>query len=105
MRALTWFTTFLAAPVAVLAVPANNEAASPMSEATSTFASQRAAAPPPCKRMNPPPSEAQTRARFAQFVQVFVGSKKNISKAFEFIAADYIVRPAHPPVAFLLSAS
>jgi len=100
MRSLTWFTTLIAAPLAVLAVPADNTAVSPLSK--TIFARQGAAAPPPCKRMNPPPSEAETRARFAQFVQVFVGPKKNIFKAFEFIAADYI---NHNPMARNGSAS
>ena|ERR1700742_2813885 len=52
---------------------------------------QRLPAPPPCKRMSPAPSEAETKARFDKFVQAFVGPKKNISEAFTYIAADYIV--------------
>jgi hypothetical protein len=75
MLVLTWFTALLIA--------------SPF-----TFAQRRPAgpAPVPCKRMSPPPSEAETRTRFNSFVQAFVGPKKNISEAFEYIAADYIVR-------------
>jgi hypothetical protein len=33
----------------------------------------------------------ETAARFAAFVEAFVGKSKNITKAFEYIAEDYIV--------------
>jgi hypothetical protein len=79
MRAVTLLIALLATSIGALATPSDNEVA------------QRKPAPPPCKRMSPPPSEAETKARFGQFVEVFVGPKKDISKAFEFIAADYIV--------------
>jgi hypothetical protein len=101
MRTLTWFTALIAAPLAVLAVPADKNTAT--RESHSIRANKRVPAPQPCERMNPPPSEQETRARFAQFVQVFVGSKKSISKAFEFITADYIVCVAHSLIAFYFS--
>lgn len=57
---------------------------------------ERATAPPPCKRvLDPAPTANETAARFNTFVQAFVGAqggKKNITKAFEYIAEDYIVR-------------
>ncbi|KAK4096957.1 hypothetical protein N658DRAFT_562110 [Parathielavia hyrcaniae] len=40
--------------------------------------------------MNPPPTQEETGARFAAFVEVFVGKSKNLPKAFEYIVADYI---------------
>ncbi|KAK0702421.1 hypothetical protein B0T21DRAFT_266549, partial [Apiosordaria backusii] len=52
--------------------------------------------PTPCVRQTPEPSQEETDARFAEFVEVFVGSKKNISRAFEFIVDDYI---NHNPMA------
>lgn len=58
---------------------------------------QRLPAPPPCKRMSPTPSESETKARFDRFVQAFVGPKKNITEAFTYIAADYIVCLAFTP--------
>lgn len=47
--------------------------------------------PKPCVRMSPPPDANATKARFDTFADAFI-YKKNISKAFEFIAQDYIVR-------------
>lgn len=42
--------------------------------------------------MNPPPTQKQTDIRFQAFAEAFVGKSKNITKAFEYIVADYIVR-------------
>ncbi|KAF2665564.1 hypothetical protein BT63DRAFT_448186 [Microthyrium microscopicum] len=87
MRVLTWFTALLATPLVVLAVPQRGGGK---------------AAPTPCKRQSPPPSEAETKARFDAFVEVFVGKQKSIYKSFEYIAADYI---NHNPMAKNGSAS
>jgi hypothetical protein len=46
--------------------------------------------------MNPAPSQNETDTRFEAFVQAFVGKSKNITKAFEYIAADYIVTSHNP---------
>ena len=89
MYALACLSALLVAPFAVLAAPSGAEVAAPFSR--TILPNQRSPAPPPCRRMNPPPSESETKARFDQFVQVFVGPRKNITKAFEYIAVDYIV--------------
>lgn len=47
--------------------------------------------PPPCVRQTPAPSQAQTEARFQDFVGAFIGPQKNITAAFEYITVDYIV--------------
>ena len=45
--------------------------------------------PKPCVRMSPAPDANATKARFDTFAEAFI-YKKNITKAFEFIAQDYI---------------
>jgi hypothetical protein len=89
MVSLTFLVTLLAIPLAVLSSPTKQEA----DELThrNLFARQRLPAPPPCVRMNPAPSQDETKARFDKFVQAFVGPKKDISEAFKYIANDYIV--------------
>jgi hypothetical protein len=89
MRTFGWFSALLAVPFTVLAVTSSAEVADFPSRAI--LQRQKIPAPPPCRRQNPPPSESETRAKFDQFVQVFVGPRKNITNAFEYIAADYIV--------------
>lgn len=51
--------------------------------------------PPPCKAISPPPTEAETEARFDKFGDAFI-VKKNLTEAFEYISSTYIVGP--PPV-------
>lgn len=78
MRPLACVLAFLAAPLAAVATP--------------TIWARHLKAPPPCVRMNPPPTQKQTDIRFQAFAEAFVGKSKNITKAFEYIVADYIVR-------------
>jgi hypothetical protein len=80
----------LAVPFSAIAFPTNNNGAV-VSQPRSLLSVRQRKAPPPCVRMNPPPTQEETNARFAAFVEVFVGKSKSISKAFEYIAADYIV--------------
>jgi hypothetical protein len=71
----------LAAPVAV------------ESDAALATRQQRPVKPKPCEPIVPSPTEEETAARHAQFVDAFV-YKKNITAAFEFINKSYIVRRA-----------
>ncbi|KAI1243978.1 hypothetical protein MGN70_013846 [Eutypa lata] len=59
--------------------------AGPMSRLSSRQLEQ----PPPCVREDPPPSEAETKARFDKFANAFIVTK-NITEAFLYIADDYI---------------
>lgn len=96
MRPLALAVAFLAAPLAAVAIPTSNAAVAGVPSRSPLFARQRTA-PPPCVRMNPPPTQEETNARFEAFVEAFVGRSKNITKAFEYIAADYIVSVlSHP---------
>ncbi|CAI6336644.1 unnamed protein product [Periconia digitata] len=45
--------------------------------------------PKPCVRMSPPPDANTTKTRFDAFANAFIYTK-NITKAFEYIAQDYI---------------
>ncbi|KAK4142750.1 uncharacterized protein C8A04DRAFT_38121 [Dichotomopilus funicola] len=47
-------------------------------------------APTPCVRIDPPPSQEETVARFNAFVDAFVGPSKSLFEAFKYIAEDYI---------------
>ena len=51
----------------------------------------RPAKPKPCVALVPAPTANETEARFNDFAQAFI-YKKNITKAFEYISQDYIVR-------------
>ncbi|KAK4151655.1 hypothetical protein C8A00DRAFT_16974 [Chaetomidium leptoderma] len=97
MHLLTCVAALLAAPLSVAALPTSNAG-----EPTSLLSARQRRAPPPCVRMDPAPTEEETNARFAAFVEAFVGKSKSISKAFEHIAADYI---NHNPMAKNGSAS
>lgn len=92
MHLLTYAAAFLAAPLTAVAIPINNAAPAGSQVSRPLFARQMTA-PPPCVRMDPPPTQEETEARFADFVEAFVGQSKNITKAFEYIVEDYIVRP------------
>lgn len=87
----------LSAPLAVAALPAAapeaNAVASAEQDVSSTLLEARQnRRPTPCvRKTDPAPTQEETDARFAEFVEVFVGSRKNISRAFEFIVDDYIV--------------
>lgn len=89
MRPFTIVSAFLALAVQPIV-------AAPMTDTIPSLILERATAPPPCKRvLDPAPTANETAARFNTFAQAFVGApggKKNITKAFEFIAEDYIVR-------------
>lgn len=66
--------------------------AAPASDDYSLIArQQRPAKPKPCVRIVPDPSKEEYKTRFDQFADAFI-VKKNITRAFEFIAQDYIVR-------------
>lgn len=83
------FVALLAAPLSAVAIPTSNAAVA--GKASTLMIARQQQAPPPCVRMDPPPSQEGTEARFNAFVEVFVGQSKNLYKAFEYIAADYIV--------------
>jgi hypothetical protein len=86
-------TVFLISSLTIFAIPSPSEVIG--TQGKSLLARQRTATappPPPCVRKSPPPSEAETEARFDAFVQAFVGPNKNITLAFTYIANDYIVR-------------
>lgn len=95
MRYLAVFTTFLLAPLAALAAPTGTATAV---EAPSRVIAPRQGivTPEPCQRMDPPPTEEETEARFDEFVQAFI-VEADISEAFKFIVEDYIVRRLFPP--------
>lgn len=88
MRLLTCAVALLAAPFSAVAIPTSNGAVA--GQRTSLCERQRKA-PPPCVRATPAPTQEELDTRFNAFVQVFVGQSKSIYKAFEYIAADYIV--------------
>lgn len=92
MRLRTCAVTLLAAPLAAVAIPTNNAAIAGVP--TGLLSSRQAGGPPPCVRMDPAPTQEETEARFEAFVEAFVGSSKNITKAFEYITEDYIVCPS-----------
>ncbi|RYP89439.1 hypothetical protein DL770_004409 [Monosporascus sp. CRB-9-2] len=78
MRALSSLVVFLA-PLGSLAAPAGG----------ALGARQRLQQPPPCVRVTPEPSPAETEARFDAFANAFLVTK-NITEAFLYIAEDYI---------------
>ncbi|RYP50952.1 hypothetical protein DL768_003618 [Monosporascus sp. mg162] len=82
MHALSSLVVFLA-PLASLAAPAGDPAAGALS------ARQQLQQPPPCVRVTPEPSPAETEARFDAFANAFLVTK-NITEAFLYIAEDYI---------------
>jgi hypothetical protein len=82
MHLLPCVVALLASPLSAVALPAGNVAVAP----------RQRQAPPPCVRMDPAPTQNETKARFNAFVEVFVGQSKNLYEAFEYIAEDYIVR-------------
>lgn len=82
------FTTIVAAAIAPLVV-----VAAPVADTQSSSLITRQAKPvkpAPCVR-NSSVNEEQTKARSETFAKAFIYDK-DISKAFTFIAADYIVR-------------
>lgn len=82
--------TLISAPLLAVAIPTSNLVAD--EQTGLLLARQRQPAPPPCVRMDPPPTQEETDARFNAFVEAFVGKSKKLAKAFEYIAEDYIVR-------------
>ncbi|KAK0669795.1 hypothetical protein QBC41DRAFT_273762 [Cercophora samala] len=91
----------LSAPLAVAALPAAAPEANAVAAAEQDFSSALLEArqnrrPTPCVRQtNPAPTQEETDARFAEFVEVFVGSRKNISRAFEFINHNPMAQNGH----------
>ncbi|KAK4235067.1 hypothetical protein C8A03DRAFT_46711 [Achaetomium macrosporum] len=77
MRLLSCLAAFIAAPLSAVAIPTSN--ATIAGQPTVLLFTRQMRAPPPC-----------TEARFAAFVEAFVGKSKNITKTFEYIAEDYI---------------
>ncbi len=91
MRVLALFAVTLA-PLGALAAPTAGAkpAASEVQDLT---------APSPCVAMDPPPTEDETHARFDKFANAFLVTK-NITEAFTYIAASYIVcKPPPRPTA------
>lgn len=76
----------LLAPLGVLAAPHALDASALVGRQS------RPAKPKPCVRIVPDPTPEEYKARFDQFAKAFIYSPKNISRAFEFITQDYIVR-------------
>lgn len=58
---------------------------------STTTSLQAVVTPLPCERVTPEPCELQTQERFNRFAYAFI-YEKNLTKAFEYIAVDYIVR-------------
>lgn len=54
-------------------------------------ARQAVVTPPPCEPMVPEPSQEEVEERFHQFAHAFLVAK-NLTEAFEYISATYIVR-------------
>ena len=80
---------FILAPFAVLAAPSGTErTVDHPSRVLSAL--QGVVTPRPCETMEPPPTEAETEARFDLFVQAFI-NEADLSEAFKYIANDYIV--------------
>lgn len=52
--------------------------------------------PPPCVAMTPAPSVEETKARFDKFANAFLVTK-NLTEAFEYIAASYRVSIIYLP--------
>jgi hypothetical protein len=90
MHFSTFLVTLISSPLLVVAIPTSNLVAG--EQAGLLLARQRQPAPPPCVRMDPPPTQEETEARFNAFVEAFVGKSKKLATAFEYIAEDYIVR-------------
>ncbi|KAK4186728.1 hypothetical protein QBC35DRAFT_386473 [Podospora australis] len=90
MKFTTVAAFLTAAPLAAVALPTTNEASGVI------FDRQARRQPAPCVRQNPAPTQEELDARFASFVDAFVGKNKNITKAFEYIVSDYI---NHNPMA------
>ncbi|KAH6842184.1 hypothetical protein B0I37DRAFT_447696 [Chaetomium sp. MPI-CAGE-AT-0009] len=88
MHFLTCLVTLVSAPLLAVAIPTSNLVTG--QQTSLLLARQRQPAPAPCVRMDPPPTQEETEARFNAFVEVFVGKSKSLAKAFEYIAADYI---------------
>ncbi|KAF4947770.1 hypothetical protein FGADI_10164 [Fusarium gaditjirri] len=62
----------------------------PVPFSTSTTTSINSVVTPvPCQRLKHEPCELETQERFNQFAYAFI-YEKNLTKAFEYIAADYI---------------
>ncbi|CZT16622.1 uncharacterized protein RCC_02456 [Ramularia collo-cygni] len=57
--------------------------------AASAILSERATIPAPCEIQTDPLSDDEAQKRFKEFTQAFV-VKKDVSKGFEFIAANYV---------------
>lgn len=72
--------------------------AAPLADDASTLFSRqnRPPKPKPCERIVPDPAPEVYKERFNQFADAFIYNK-NISRAFEFITEDYIVRVSLPP--------
>ncbi|KAF5226911.1 hypothetical protein FAUST_12107 [Fusarium austroamericanum] len=56
---------------------------------STTTSLQAVVTPLPCERVTPEPCELQTQERFNRFAYAFI-YEKNLTKAFEYIAVDYI---------------
>jgi hypothetical protein len=95
MKVLPCVLALVAAPLSALALPTGEAAL-----ATRQWGGGGQQAPPPCVRQDPPPSQEELEERFRQFVDYFVGPRKNLYEAFKFIAADYIVRSSETPRSF-----
>jgi hypothetical protein len=89
MRFTSLLVSALLAPLATLAAPVSSDSAAV------AFAERqnRPPKPKPCVRMVPDPEPVVYKERFGQFAEAFI-YKKNVSRAFEFITQDYIVRLA-----------
>lgn len=91
MRGITSISFLLLAPLGALAAPtasSNNVIPSRVLEPRAVVT------PAPCQpQLNPPPTEQKSAERFEKFAHAFLETK-NLSEAFEYIDATYIVRPS-----------
>lgn len=108
MRATTSISfILLAAPLGVLAAPtASSDNRIP---SRVLLVARAVVTPTPCQpQLNPPPSEQESAERFEKFAHAFLETK-NLTEAFEYIDATYIVRRSFlypfPPLFSLVVAS
>lgn len=88
MRGITSVSFFLlVAPFGALAAPTPSEDVIP----SRVHQARAVVTPAPCQlQLNPPPTEQESAERFEKFAHAFLETK-NLTEAFEYIDAAYIV--------------
>ncbi|KAK0613595.1 hypothetical protein B0T14DRAFT_437052 [Immersiella caudata] len=82
------FTSFLLAPLAALAAPAQEASGTLRTPPTRALDTRQVVTPAPCAPLNPPPTEEQMKARFDKFATAFLVTK-NLTEAFSYISSSY----------------